>query len=248
MARKAKRVAVERGLYRAGEVWWACATPKGQRTARWLRLGDMGIQEARRRRDEFAYKLNARQSLSAHAALPCEGASRLVRSPRRARGGRELRPRTVASYKDGVRLHFTPTFGSRQLASVTPDDFVDWHEKQRVRRRGLVGSGTLDGDPRAVRIRRADGTNRDQPVRPARAARAPEAGESQAAVPNDGGDEDPVATRFGRRLDCRAAAAVLGLAGIRSTGPGLERDRLHGSGHPGSLPDESQGRTCTGQD
>jgi integrase len=37
----------------------------------------------------------------------------------------------VASYKDGVRLHFTPTFGSRQLASVTPDDFVDWHEKQR---------------------------------------------------------------------------------------------------------------------
>jgi integrase len=43
----------------------------------------------------------------------------------------ELRPRTVASRKDGVRLHSTPTFGSRQLASVTPDDFVDWHEKQR---------------------------------------------------------------------------------------------------------------------
>ncbi len=42
MARKAKRVAVERGLYRAGDVWWACATPKGQRTARWLRLGDHG--------------------------------------------------------------------------------------------------------------------------------------------------------------------------------------------------------------
>lgn len=33
MARKAQRVRVERGLYRAGAVWWACVTPQGQRTA-----------------------------------------------------------------------------------------------------------------------------------------------------------------------------------------------------------------------
>ena len=70
MARKAKRVAVERGLYRAGDVWWACVTPKGQRVARWLRLGDVGIQEARRLRDEFAYKLNAGQVLSRVRASP----------------------------------------------------------------------------------------------------------------------------------------------------------------------------------
>ena len=132
MARKARRVAVERGLYRAGDVWWACATPKGQRTARWLRLGDLGIQEARRRRDEFAYKLNAGQ-------VPLRSRRLTVREVQadwfahldELEEAGELRPRTVASYKDGVRLHFTPSFGSRQLASVTPDDFVDWHQKQR---------------------------------------------------------------------------------------------------------------------
>jgi integrase len=132
MARKAKRVAVERGLYRAGDVWWACATPKGERTARWLRLGDLGIQEARRRRDEFAYKLNARQ-------LPLRSRRLTVREVQadwfahldELELAGELRPRTVASYKDGVRLHFTPSFGSRQLSSITPDDFVDWHQKQR---------------------------------------------------------------------------------------------------------------------
>jgi integrase len=132
MARKAKRVAVERGLYRAGEVWWACATPKGQRTARWLRLGDMGIQEARRRRDEFAYKLNAGQvPLRARRLTVREVQADWFAHLDELEAAGELRPRTVASYKDGVRLHFTPTFGSRQLASVTPDDFVDWHEKQR---------------------------------------------------------------------------------------------------------------------
>src|ERR1700733_5640110 len=132
MARKAKRVAVERGLYRAGDVWWACATPQGQRTARWLRLGDLGIQEARRRRDEFAYKLNAGQ-------VPLRSRRLTVREVQadwfahldELEEAGELRPRTVASYKDGVRLHFTPSFGSRQLASVTPDDFVNWHQTQR---------------------------------------------------------------------------------------------------------------------
>ncbi len=72
------------------------------------------------------------RSLCAHAASPFEKrkptGSLISTSSRRPAS---YAPRTVASYKDGVRLHFTPTFGSRQLASVTPDDFVDWHEKQR---------------------------------------------------------------------------------------------------------------------
>ena len=132
MARKARRVVIERGLYRAGDVWWACATPKGERTARWLRLGDVGIQEARRLRDEFAYKLNAGQ-------VPPRPRRLTVRELEADWFGHldelktngELRPRTVDSYKDGVRLHFTPTLGSRQVTSITPDDLVDWHEKQR---------------------------------------------------------------------------------------------------------------------
>ena len=132
MARKAKRVAVERGLYRAGDVWWACATPKGQRNARWLRLGDVGIQEARRARDEFAYKLNAGQTPArARRVTVGEVQDDWFAHLDELQVAGELRPRTVASYKDGVRLHFTPTFASRQLASITPDDFVDWHDNQR---------------------------------------------------------------------------------------------------------------------
>jgi integrase len=132
MARKAKRVAVERGLYRAGAVWWACATPKGQRTARWLRLGDVGIQEARRLRDEFAYKLNCgHTSARARRLTVRELQAAWFDHLDELEANAELRPRTVASYKDGVRLHFTPALGSRQLASITPDDLVDWHERQR---------------------------------------------------------------------------------------------------------------------
>ncbi|HET9105362.1 MAG TPA: tyrosine-type recombinase/integrase [Solirubrobacteraceae bacterium] len=132
MARKHKRVAVERGLYRAGDVWWACATPKGQRNARWLRVGDVGIQEARRARDEFAYKLNAGHTPARARRLTVdEVQDDWFAHLDELQVAGELRPRTVASYKDGVRLHFMPTFASRQLASITPDDFVDWHDNQR---------------------------------------------------------------------------------------------------------------------
>jgi hypothetical protein len=61
MAWKHKRVSVERGLYKTGGVYWACATVPGERTARWLKLGAIGVQEARRLRDEFAYKLQTGQ-------------------------------------------------------------------------------------------------------------------------------------------------------------------------------------------
>lgn len=61
MAWKHKRVSVERGLYKTGDTYWACATAPGERTARWLKLGAIGVQEARRLRDEFAYKLKTGQ-------------------------------------------------------------------------------------------------------------------------------------------------------------------------------------------
>jgi hypothetical protein len=51
---KAKKIRVERGLYRAGGTYCACATAPGQRQARWKTLGAIGLMEARRRRDEFA--------------------------------------------------------------------------------------------------------------------------------------------------------------------------------------------------
>jgi hypothetical protein len=230
MARKAKRLAVERGLYRAGDVWWACATPKGQRTARWLRLGDIGIQEAQRMRDEFAFKLNAGQAPSRARRLTVrEVQAGLVRSSRRARGIRRAAPtyRRLLQGRRPPALHThvrQPPAGihharrSRRLARA-PAPF---------RRCDLVGSRPLDGDPRTVRIRRANGTHCDQSLRSAGAARAPEAGKGQAALSDRRGDDRPAPARVWRRLDRRPAAPVLqacghqrrsAWSGARSTSP-----------------------------
>ena len=48
---------MERVLYEAGDVFYACATPPGSRTAMWKSLGAVGIMEARRRRQRFAADL-----------------------------------------------------------------------------------------------------------------------------------------------------------------------------------------------
>jgi integrase len=128
----AKRVRVERGLYRVDNVYWACATPRGERTARWLKLGPVGVQEARRLRDEFAYAVR-----SGHVAQP-PGRTTVRQAAEQwqayleelERNG-EIRPRTVSSYKDGVRLHVLPQLGTRQIGSIDADDLVAWHERQR---------------------------------------------------------------------------------------------------------------------
>jgi len=44
MARK--RVRIERGLYRDGAIFYACATPQGSRSAVWRSLGPIGKMEA----------------------------------------------------------------------------------------------------------------------------------------------------------------------------------------------------------
>ena len=59
MAFKHKRVRVEQGLYRTGDIYWACATAPGDRKAQWKKIGAVGIQEARRERDKFAYRLKS---------------------------------------------------------------------------------------------------------------------------------------------------------------------------------------------
>ncbi len=39
MARKEKRIRIERGLYRAGKTYLACATPLGSAKAKWKTIG-----------------------------------------------------------------------------------------------------------------------------------------------------------------------------------------------------------------
>lgn len=54
---KRTKVDGERNLYLAGDVYWACATPPGGRQAEWLKLGAVGVMEARRRRDDFVARV-----------------------------------------------------------------------------------------------------------------------------------------------------------------------------------------------
>jgi len=44
----------------------------------------------------------------------------------------ELRRRTVESYRTGVMLHLIPDYGGRRIRSITTDDLVEWHRKQRA--------------------------------------------------------------------------------------------------------------------
>lgn len=132
MPRKHKRVRIEPGLYRAGRVFWACATSPGKREAAWLKIGDVGIQEARRSRDQFAYRLKTGQlPTSSKRTTLAQLAEEWFAELDQLVAVDQLRPRTVESYKNGIRLHVLPTLGSRHVSSIGPDELVAWHEAQR---------------------------------------------------------------------------------------------------------------------
>ena len=132
MPRKEARRRIERGLYRCGDIYWACATPPGQRRAQWLKIGAVGIMEARRRRDEFAYKLASGGLSTARKRMTVrEVAEDWFSHLDQLVAAGQLRPRTVSSYKDGVTLHVLPTLASRQIGSIGPEDLLAWHEAQR---------------------------------------------------------------------------------------------------------------------
>src|SRR4051794_39801852 len=59
--KKAKKIRVERGLYRAGGTYYACVTPPGERQARWRTLGEIGLMQAPRTVREVAAEWLAEQ-------------------------------------------------------------------------------------------------------------------------------------------------------------------------------------------
>jgi integrase len=129
---KHSRIKVERGLYRSGDVFWACATPRGSRELRWKRIGGVGIQEARRARDLFVHELRSdTRARPVQRITIRELSTEWFRRLDHLEANSELRPRTVGSYKDGVRLHVLPMWGSRDVRSIDADDLVAWHERQR---------------------------------------------------------------------------------------------------------------------
>lgn len=172
MPRKEKRVRIERGLYRSGDIYWACAVAPGGTQAQWQKLGAVGVQEARRRRDEFAYKLRSGPIAPTTRRITMrELADSWFRDLEQLVAAGELRPRTIASYKDGIRIHVLPSMGSRVLSSIGPDDLVAWIESQRragaaawsirarwVPLRGMLGfaarSGLIPANPADLLTRR----------------------------------------------------------------------------------------------
>ena len=133
MARKQKPIRVERGLYKAGSTYMACATPPGSRKARWKTIGDVGLMEARRGRDAWAVELRS-GSIAATGGRETgrDVAKAWIAHIERLVDIGELRARTLESYRTGVEHHFLPTFGSRLVRSISTDDLVEWHRQQRA--------------------------------------------------------------------------------------------------------------------
>jgi integrase len=132
LARKQKRIRVERGLYRAGKTYYACATRGGATQADWKTLGEVGLMEARRQRDDFAVETRQQQPLRAHArnltiaALAAEW----LQEQRDRVGAGELTQRTYDGYESGLRLHSLPTLGQYRVSSIGPSDLANWNREQ----------------------------------------------------------------------------------------------------------------------
>jgi hypothetical protein len=115
------RVRVERGLYRDGEIYYACATPPGGRAAVWKSLGPVGKMEARRRRDELRSRSAANRQRSAPRATFVDMSAEWLAAQRQRVAIGDLRPRTLDIYEKGLRLHVVPELGPRTVASITGD-------------------------------------------------------------------------------------------------------------------------------
>ncbi len=143
MARKEKPERVERGLYLAGKTYLACATPPGSRKVKWKTIGEVGLMEARRKRDAWAVEVRSGGiSVTGGRETVKEVAEAWLKHIERLVDIGELRERTLESYKTGVYIHLVPSLGTRRIKSITTDDLVEWHRQQR-------GAGASDWSIRA---------------------------------------------------------------------------------------------------
>ncbi len=133
MARKEKPVRVERGLYRAGKTYLACATPPGSKTVRWKTLGELGLMEARMKRDAWCVEVKAGllSKLDKHTVEEFGKDIWLPYLQKRV-AAEDLRERTYESYETGFRLHLLPAHGDREVASIDVEDLIEWLCQQRA--------------------------------------------------------------------------------------------------------------------
>lgn len=122
----------EPNLYRAGDDYWACATPPGSRQAQWKKIGTVGIMQARRERD--AWVAEVREG----TATPTRGTTKvrdliddfLDRCKERVALDL-MSPNTETAYRIALHSHFRDAYGSRAARSMGPNDLVAWHQAQR---------------------------------------------------------------------------------------------------------------------
>ena len=132
MPRKECRERVERGLYRSGKTYFACATAEGSRQAIWKTLGEVNLMDARRLRDEFVVETRRTQAPARKPRVTfADAAVEWMKTQEQRVAFGDLRQRTLDIYEQGLRLHVLPELGSRQVTSITPDDLVAWHRRRQ---------------------------------------------------------------------------------------------------------------------
>lgn len=101
-----KRVRVERGLYKTGDRYYACATPPGSRSATCKALGFVNLIEARRLRDGCCAEVQGSPAAPAptnpRATSGEIAAEWLVLRAHRVQQG-EMSPRTYEIYELALR-------------------------------------------------------------------------------------------------------------------------------------------------
>jgi integrase len=113
------------------------ATPPGGRQAVWQPLGDVGIMEARRLRDDFVASIRRSTPQITPSRLSfAEVADQWLATQVDRVALEELAPRTLEAYDGALHRYVFPVFGSRLIRTITADDLVRWH--RGMRRRGLA--------------------------------------------------------------------------------------------------------------
>lgn len=125
------RVRIERGLYKRGKVYFACATPEGERSPQWKSLGKVNLAEARRLRDEWVARVKGRKVARSKATFGTVAVEWIAEQQTLV--GIELRRSTYVRYEGSLRLHVTPHFGQRRIGSVEPGDLIAWHRRQKAK-------------------------------------------------------------------------------------------------------------------
>ena len=181
-----KRVRVERGLYKTGNLYYACATPPGSRSAIWRALGAVNLMEA---------QAPARQVLRRGAGCADPARPARQRLLRRARRGLDRRParsprcrRDVSADVRGLRAGATAARASRvrDLAGAGDpsrrpgrlDSQASLGGIRAALRQQLLGAAASGAD-----LRRSHRCHRQQPCRSAHICGAAKAGCRTPAFP-----------------------------------------------------------------